>query len=149
MSIDFSWLEKEVFSRPLCKEDRQALEACIELIYASRGMPIIHQGAEGNALYLLRSGSANVTRKLENQEIPLALGDKSKVYGEISLFSGEAVGAEVVADTQCIVYKITRDSFRQLIESHGELALDLMAFIVRNMGEVIRKLDAKQAHFRC
>ncbi len=143
MDIDFAWIEK-AFNQSLSESERQALGEAIEVINVPAGLPIMHQGAEGSALYIVRSGSTNISRKAGGRETVLARDDKSRVFGEISMFSAEPTSAKVVATLPCTVYKITREHFEGLMMNHCKLALSMLAFIVRNMGDVIRRLDAKQ-----
>ena len=146
MKLDYLWLETEVFKRPLDNHERQVLAELMEVMFVPPGMAIIHQGAQPSALFLLRTGHVNIMRKEGEREIVIAARDNSKVFGEISLFGDEPVSASVIADIQCTVYKIPRQKFLGLMREHSGLALELMAFIVRNMGEVIRRLDARQAN---
>ena len=144
MSIDFEWLERAVCKRVLTKKERQALEEFIEVLSVPPGMPIMHQGMEGNALYILRTGSTNISCKVGNRETLLSRDDTSRVFGETSLFSGEPTSAKVVASLPCTAYRISREHFEEIMQKHCKLALNLLAFIVRNMGDVIRRLDMKQ-----
>ncbi len=144
MEIDYGWLEKAVCKRPLTEAERQVLAEIIEVVIMPPGMPIMHQGAEGNALFIVRSGSTDISCKSGNKETLISRDDKSRVFGEISLFSGEPTCAKVVASLPCTVYKISRENFEMIMHEHCKLALNMLAFIVRNMGDVIRRLDMKQ-----
>jgi len=146
LKLDIQWLETEVFRRPLNDHERQVLAELMEIMFVPPGMAIIHQGAQPSALFLLRAGYVNIIRKEGEREVMVAARDNSKVFGEISLFGDEPVSASVIADIQCTVYRIPRQRFLALMREHSDLALELMAFIVRNMGEVIRRLDARQAN---
>ncbi len=143
MDIDFAWLER-AFGQSLNESERRALRDAIEVINVPAGLPIMHQGAAGNALYIVRSGSTDITRKAGGRETVLARDDKSRVFGEISMFSGEPTSAKVVAALPCTIYRITREHFEGIMMNHCKLALSMLAFIVRNMGDVIRRLDMKQ-----
>jgi len=143
MDVDFDWLEK-AFNRPLSESERQALNEAVEVINVAAGMPIIHQGSEGNALYIVRSGSTNISRKTGSREAPLASEDQSRVLGEISMLTGEPASAKVMAALPCTLYKISRQNFEGIMMNQCKLALTMLAFIVRNMGDVIRRLDMKQ-----
>lgn len=144
MDIDFDWLEK-AFNQPLSEAERVALGNFIEVISVPSGMPIMHQGAAGNALYIVRSGTTTISRKSGGRETILSSEDKSLVFGEISMFSAEPTSAKVVAALPCTIYKISRERFEGIMMNHYKLALNMLAFIVRNMGDVIRRLDLKQS----
>ncbi len=143
MEIDFDWLEK-AFNQPLSETERQTLKESVEVMIVPAGSPIMHQGAEGNALYIVRSGNTNISRKAGGKETILATEDKSRVFGEINMFSAEPASVKVVAALPCTIYKITREHFEGIMMNRCKLALSMLAFIVRNMGDVIHRLDLKQ-----
>jgi len=143
MEIDFDWLEK-AFNQPLSETERQTLKESIEVMLVPAGSPIMHQGAAGNTLYIVRSGNTYISRKTGGTETILATEDKSRVFGEISMFSAEPTSVKVVAALPCTIYKITREHFEGIMMNHCKLALSMLAFIVRNMGDVIHRLDMKQ-----
>jgi len=148
MNIDFNWLKTELRLQTISKEERVALQAAIEPIFVLPGVPIIHQGAAGSNLYLLRSGNVRITRMFNEHETELSSGDYSKVFGELSMFSDEPISANVIADQECVIYKISCDHFQQLMREHSGLALKMLTFIVRNMAKVIRHLDGRKNRSR-
>ena len=148
MNIDFDWLKNELRLQNMSKEECDALERVIEPMFVLPGIPIIHQGAAGSNLYLLRSGSVRITRMLHERETELSSGDYSRVFGELSMFSDEPVSANVIADQECVVYKISCENFQQLMREQSSLALKMLTFIVRNMAQVIRHLDGKKGASR-
>ena len=144
MGVDFEWLEKVVCRRPLTQKERHILDESIKVLSVPPDMPIMHQGMEGDALYILRSGSTNISCKSGNRETLLSRDDTGRVFGETSMFSGGPTSAKIVASLPCTVYKISREHFQEIMQKHSKLALNLLAFIVRNMGDIIRRLDMKQ-----
>lgn len=144
MSLDFDWLEEELRFEALSDDTRAVLRAAIEKEFIPEGMPIIHQGTSVQDLYLLRSGSINITQKHGDQEVTLTTANENKTFGEISFFGDEPAAANVLADQPCEVYKISCEHFRQLMREHPDIALKIMAFVVRSMGEVIRSMDSSR-----
>jgi len=144
MSVDFAWLEDELRLGPLSADDKAVLAKVIEPEFVPEGMPIIHQDTSVQNLYLLRSGSVNVMQKRGGQEHTLATGEEGKTFGEISFFGDESSTASVIADQPCELYKISCEHFRSLMREHPDLALKLMAFVVRSMGEIICRLDSSR-----
>lgn len=143
MQIDFDWLEGQLGS-PLAKGERRALQDAIEVVFVSEGMSIIHQNSVPEALYLLQSGNVEVRgRNINGNDVMFSRNNKLKVLGEISFFSGNPTSASVIADHPCILYKIRRDAFERLMQEHPALVMKLFSLIVRNMGEIIVRQDAK------
>jgi len=142
MHIDFAWLKNQLRLDSMSDEDKAVLAEMIEVEFVPENVPIIHQGTSIQNLYLLRSGSVTITQKHVDHVVTLGSREGTKTFGEISFFGDEAAIANVTADQPCEVYKISCDHFRQLMQEHPDLALKLMAFIVRNMGEIIRRQDS-------
>jgi len=142
MHIDFTWLKKHLRLDDLSDEDKVVLTEMIEVEFVPENIPIIHQGTSVRNLYLLRSGSVTITQKHVEHIVTLGSREETRTFGEISFFGDEAAIASVTADKPCEVYKISCEHFRQLMQKHPDLALKLMAFIVRSMGEIIRRQDS-------
>jgi len=142
MDIDFSWLKDELRLSALSDDDKAALTEAFEAEFIPEDFPIIHQGTSVQNLYLLRSGSVTITQKHVDRVITLDAREEAKTFGEISFFGDEAAIANVIADQPCEVYKVSCKNFRYLMQKHPEMALKLMAYIVRSMGEIIRRLDS-------
>jgi len=144
MMLDFDWVKKELRFEAMPEEVRAVLATVIEKEFVPEGMPIIHQGTSVQNLYLLRSGSVNITQKHGDQEVMLSRANESKTFGEISFFGDDPAAANVVADQPCEVYKISCENFRWLMQEHPDIALKIMAYVVRSMGEIIRGMDSSR-----
>jgi CRP-like cAMP-binding protein len=143
MQIDFDWLEDQLDSS-LTKGERKDLQDAIEVVFVSEGMSIIHQHSIPEALFFLQSGNVEVHgRGVNGQDIMFSRNNRLKVLGEISFFSGQPASASVIADHPCILYRIGRDAFEQLMREQPALVMKIFSLIVRNMGEVILRQDAK------
>jgi len=143
MQIDFDWLEIQLDSS-LQEDERHALQQAIEVLFISEGMSIIHQHSTPEALFLLQSGNVEVHgRGVSGQDVMFSRNNRLKVLGEISFFSGQPASASVIADHPCILYKIGRDDFEQLMREQPTLVMKIFSLIVCNMGEVILRQDAK------
>lgn len=143
MQIDFDWLEMQL-DCSLGQGERHALQEAIEMLFVSEGMSIIHQNSTPEALFLLQSGNVQVQgRNTSGQDITLSRNNRLKVLGEISFFSGQPASASVIADHPCILYKIDRYAFEQLMREQPALVMKIFSLIVCNMGEVILRQDAK------
>jgi len=142
MHIDFSWLSNQLRLDSMSDEDKAVLAEMIEVEFIPENIPIIHQGTSVQDLYLLHSGSVTITQKHGDHVVTLGSREGASTFGEISFFGDEAAIANVVADMPCEVYRISCRHFRQLMQEQPDLALKLMALIVRSMGGIIRSQDA-------
>lgn len=143
MHLDIDWLAKELRIEPLNEENGQALQSAFSYEFLNSNMPLIHQGTSLHDLYLLRSGSLRVTRRNGSSDITLGISNKHRTFGEISFFGDEPATASVAAETPSQVYRLSCEKFQWLMQNHADLAMKLMAYILRGMGEVIREMDSK------
>jgi len=141
MNLNMNWLTRELRITNLAEEQKQALERVFKAEFVGKGMPIIHQGTSVQDLYLLYSGSLRIVHKNNFHTVTLNKNSDSKTFGEISFFGDEPASADVYANESCEVYKISCKNFQWLMQHHADIAMKLMAYVLRNMGEVIRSMD--------
>ena len=141
MQINIDWLARELRIQPLSKEHREALDSAFEAEFIPQGIPIIHQHTSAQHLYILHSGSLRVVLKNNSHIVTLNSSSHNRTFGEISFFGDEPATANVLAEQPCEVYKISCAKFRWLMQQHSDLAMKLMAYVLRSMGKVIRSMD--------
>lgn len=140
MSIDNNWLEQKLFNRALTGEETVVLTSRIETSRVASGEKIVSQGQPGGVLYLLRSGSAAVRREGVNP-IDVATVGEGAVLGEMSFLADEPASASVVALSDCVVYRISRAAFSELMANYQSLAFALFVYILRHTATVIRHMN--------
>ena len=141
MNMDMGWLAKELRIYPLTDKQRRALETVFKVEFVPKDMPIIHQGTLVRNLYLLRSGSVRIVRRNGSREVILGVSKKSRTFGEIRFFGDEPASANVISETPSELYSLSCENFQWLMKNHADVAMKLMAYILRSMGEVIRSMD--------
>jgi CRP-like cAMP-binding protein len=102
------------------------------------GDPIVREGEQGDGLYLILSGSAQVTRGSH------AHGEKSlgslgpfRSFGEISLLVDQPRTATVVAATALRCVKLTRAQLALVEEQEPKLALRLYRLVAESLARAL------------
>jgi CRP/FNR family transcriptional regulator, cyclic AMP receptor protein len=98
------------------------------------GQSIVVEGDPGEALYVILSGQAKVTRGGKRVAMLLP-GD---FFGEMSAIDGGPRTASVVAQTPMEVLRLFRHTLARLIEDEPQVGLKLLDGIVRRIREVER-----------
>src|SRR3954453_638449 len=96
------------FFSSLSSEDVAALARRTETITWPAGTIVFHEGAQGDACYVLERGRVTLTRRLnEAQPSALAHVGRGGVVGELALFAGDRRSAtmEAVEDTTAIAIR--------------------------------------------
>lgn len=107
--------------RPLDVSQRKAL---IEK-FKSREVPanekLLEEGQPGDGLYMLLTGRAEVSRKVEGQRKVLAHLREGDVFGEMSLLQNQPVTANVKTLRKSIVLKLPKRTWTEIVGTHPQL----------------------------
>ena len=124
----------EIFA-VLSEDERAQLAESTERHTFGNHEQVVRQGDPGDALYLVRTGRANVLidavrdarGRVEGTRVgTLGPGD---VFGEMAVLTGEPRSASVVADGDLDVLAVRPDALRPLLEARPDLA-DAIAAVV-------------------
>jgi CRP-like cAMP-binding protein len=96
------------------------------LNYFGRGEPVIEEGAEGDSMFVLLRGAAQVSVSKNGSLIPVATLNAGDCFGEMSLLTGERRSATVRAQADCYVMEIGKA---------------VMGDVIRDTPECLRKLS--------
>ena len=96
----------------LTAEQRRTLAASTTMATFGDGEKIVRQGAAGDSMYVVCSGSVAVT--IDSQREPLAIIDKGGYFGEMSVLTGDPRSANVIARGDVVVIEIGAAVFREL-----------------------------------
>lgn len=98
----------------LTPEQRRTIAASTTMATFGDGETIVRQGASGESMYVVCSGSVVVT--IDSQREPLAVIGKGGYFGEMSLLTGDPRSASVIARGDVAVIEIAAAVFRELAD---------------------------------
>lgn len=132
----FSGLSREDVAKVLGKLEEQTVPA---------GVTIFSQGDKGDAFYVIQSGSVQVIVEPApgRKEVVAVLGAQDG-FGEMALLSGEPRSASVVAIAETFLWRLSRESWDDLIEKHPSWLLHFCATISKRLA----RLDAQYSYGR-
>jgi small-conductance mechanosensitive channel/CRP-like cAMP-binding protein len=85
------------------------------LNYFGRGERVIQEGAEGDSMFVLLRGDAQVSVSRNGSSIPVATLSAGDCFGEMSLLTGERRTATVRAESDCHVMEISKPVMAEVI----------------------------------
>lgn len=98
------------------------------------GMLLNRDGENDRALFLVVAGSLGVFAQDEHGRRRLvAHVPAGETVGEMSLLSGEAHSAQLVALRDTELLRISKDSFMELVEKHPRVMMNLMRMLVHRL----------------
>jgi len=106
------------------------------------GQVIVREGNEGDSLFIVKEGEVEV-RKYDGKgsEHQLATLGPGECFGEISLIDSEPRSASVYAQTDCTLYRITRNNFADLILHHKEIERKFYKAISITLAQRLRRVN--------
>jgi len=115
--------------RALPAEEVQALVPYIERVDVPRGTRVITQGESGDALYIVEDGTARVTL---DDAIDLGAKGPGAIFGEMALLSDDRRTATVTAETDLVLWRVTRDDLERVSASSSKLHASLQDLALRH-----------------
>lgn len=132
-------LRQQPLFKCLTDEQLDALLPRGRVVHFGRGETIIRQGDNGDSMFIMVAGEANVTAErhgLTRQVAGMRAGD---CFGEMSLLTGELRSATVVANSDCEVVEIDKAVLGQSLKEHPELLTQLSELLAQ------RQLNTRDA----
>jgi CRP/FNR family cyclic AMP-dependent transcriptional regulator len=99
---------------------------------------IVKQGDRGDTMYLILQGELRVRINAGGSETILATLSVGEFFGDISLFDQGPRSADVVANTDSVLVKITADSFEEFAKESPETATPFLLAIGKTLTARIR-----------
>jgi small-conductance mechanosensitive channel/CRP-like cAMP-binding protein len=115
-------IEQVELFRAMSDEMRRQLAD--QLVHApfARGEAVTHEGANEDGLFMIVRGEAVVQIGHGDSSREVARLGPGQVLGEMSLMTGEARTASVIAVTDLECYRVDKSAFHTLLRAHPEIA---------------------------
>lgn len=124
------------------------LAAFGEVLPLGAGQKIINQGERADAMYLLVSGKVSAFAKgKDGNESHLRTTEAGGHFGEIGLLEEGIRTASVRAETNCRVFRLRKESFRELLQ-RPTLATPLLYGLSRSLAIRLADITSRLSEAR-
>lgn len=124
------------FLSVLSPEELQSLAEETTIRVYMPGEVVVHQGDEGSELFFILEGQAEVRVGKSPQSL-LATLNPLQFFGEMSLLTGEARSATVVAQTRLEVLVLNKGNMSRLFNTNPLLVERMSAVLVKRQTELV------------
>jgi SulP family sulfate permease len=104
----------------------------LEICDLAAGAVLFRKGEPGDCMVFIESGQVSISLTLENGEsVRLRSFGSGTIVGEMSLYTGDSRAADVIADGQTRVYKLSSKLLRELEADDPALIVKLHSYVVK------------------
>ncbi|MCH7943728.1 MAG: Crp/Fnr family transcriptional regulator [Proteobacteria bacterium] len=107
----------------------------------SAGDSLFKQGDEGDALYIIMEGTADILVDTPGGQITVATMGKNDFVGDIAVLCDVPRTATVTATSKLTTMRITKDLFFQLVSQFPQIAIEIMRELAHRLDITTRKLQ--------
>lgn len=135
----------------MSEDEIATLHAVLERLQFKEGDCIIKKGEPGCGLYFLTRGKVSVYTRAAGRSIRLATysAGVDVMFGEMSVLTREQRSADVHADMDVTVLRLTHDAYERLCRNHPGIAIRLMQHMsselsarLTRMTQIVCELEA-------
>jgi len=116
--------------RGLSEAMRQDLSAQLAYMPFAAGEAVTREGDRDDGLFILVQGEAAVRIGAGREEREVAKLGAGQFFGEMSLMTGEARTATVLATTDLVTYRISKPAFERILREKPEIAEQVAEILV-------------------
>lgn len=108
----------------------------------SRGQDLFRQGDEGDAIYLLQSGSLEISLMSDDgRKLALNILKRGDIFGEVGLIDGGRRSATATALEDCSLLRVGRRRLLDEFTKTPTLALELMGLLIERVRWIGSQLE--------
>jgi CRP-like cAMP-binding protein len=104
------------------------------------GQIVFHQGAEGDAAYVIVDGRADIVVETPSGPTSLAQVERNAIVGEIAILGDVPRTATVKALTRLETLRIGKDQFLRLLREFPEIAVEILRVLALRLATTNQQL---------
>ena len=120
--------------------DRQRgrLAQCMEVQKFSKFETLVKEGERGGAMYVILEGVVRVRKMIGRREDVLVTLSAGEMFGEMSLFDSEKRSADVVANSDGTLLRLSLKVMQQMVDKRAEVVVPFLVEIAKKLAARIR-----------
>jgi CRP-like cAMP-binding protein len=99
------------------------------------------EGESGQSLYIIQNGSVKITKIVNDQEIVLAVLNKSDIFGEMAMLDDKPRAATAEIYEECTLLAVNQANFSKLISDQPDMVVKLTSMMSERIWLLYKQLD--------
>ena len=124
----------------LDQAERDIVVQAMEERIVVQGAEVIAQGADGNELFVVDSGTLSCFKKIGGERKFLKNYNAGDSFGELALLYNAPRAASIVADTNCVLWVLDRQCFNHIVKDSAIRRRDRYEEFLRKV-ELLENMD--------
>jgi CRP-like cAMP-binding protein len=108
----------------------------------SAGQTLFHQGDEGDAAYVILSGTADILVDSDSGQIKVAELEPNSIVGEIAILCNVSRTATVTARERLEALRIRKDHFLRMLRENPEMTIEIVRVLADRLSTTTAELGA-------
>ena len=138
---DVEFLNSTPFFEAVPLETKRHLVAAMSLKEVSAGQRLIRQGEEGEDFYIIRNGRCVVSLAKDGVHHLIGRLGPRDIVGEMAILTGEKRSANVDAETDMVLWTVSRAAFDELCSQFPRLAEFLTKIVANRFSHALLNAD--------
>jgi CRP/FNR family cyclic AMP-dependent transcriptional regulator len=143
-AIDGHALRRNKLLTDFTDEQLQRFACYMTVEKIAQASVVVKQGDRSDAMYLILEGELSVHLKYGGQESELASLKPGDFFGDFALFDNSPRSADVIANRNCLLWKISTTEFQQVMREAPDLAMPFLRAIGKTLTARIRAGNKRQ-----
>jgi CRP-like cAMP-binding protein len=126
--------------------DDQQLEGFLrymEVVKATQYSHVVRKGDHGDAMYFVLEGEVRAMTLIDGKESTLATITAGEFFGEVSLLDQGPRSADVIANKESVLLKISAGAIEKVVREAPELATPFLFALSRSVVNRVRTLTKR------
>jgi CRP/FNR family cyclic AMP-dependent transcriptional regulator len=137
--MDRALLAQSQIFKDLTDDEAESVGEICEILELKAGEFIFREGDDGDRLYIIESGEVRISRTIPGAgEEALTVLKRGACFGEMSVLDQSSRSTDAIVHSRCKLITITREDFRELLDSDRELGYKVLWSVVHLVCERLR-----------
>ena len=134
----------------LTAEERERISTHAQIIRYEKNDIIHHDGDESKFMWMLLQGKVRIYKEgIGQQKQIIRLLKPYDIFGYRACIAGESYNTNASAFEDCVVYRISREEFVQLVRENGALCYEVMQMMAKDLAfSELQTVNLTQKHIR-